>query len=342
MGNVRAQMVRKTGPKEGDVVVIPGTVNVTYCIDLQRLRAAYGEAFIEMIATTGTGLFGYRFTNNLEGTPAQTINLGSLSGVQRAFHQPAGRRFVVLPPPDTRYLLVYRSSTGGPIRVSAVSPVGPLNPFDLMHVFAEGDSNTSLDAAAAVIAGPFGQWWWQAQPMLDSLTKAQRTLWVRNNAVSGSKWLVEPPTAIITRGVVFDQYAGLGNVNVALIANSTNDINVELYDLAACQAQMRAWCDARIATGKWTHIVPVAIPPQTLDPAKNAIIDAYNAWLPDLIGEGRASAVVPRNPLLDDDQDTTYFIPQTSPTQAQHYNRAGCTLVAAEVARVLASLAIPT
>jgi hypothetical protein len=323
------------GETEGGVYAIAATGAITYAIDLYTF--GYRDPCQYPISiTTSAGKLGYRFSNDPNGT----INLGAVSGAQRGFvHGLANNTLELFPPKGQRYLL-FANTSGATVRVATLGPFRALaSGLEYVNLYAEGDSNTAVDAPALAYGGQ-SKWWYSLSRMLKN--RSINTNFVSNVAVSGSQWTVASglsPNPIISapRQTALDAAAKAELVNCVIIETSTNDINGLGDPLLTLQTNMRQWCDNRIAAAKNWLIIPMAIPAQTLDPAKDAICSAYNAWLPDLIGEGRAVAVIPRPTILDNSQNTTYYAPNSSSTVAEHWNEAGSMVMADSAFRVLSS-----
>lgn len=206
----------------------------------------------------------------------------------------------------------------GEVQAAAVSQM-----MQLIHIYAEGDSNTAITEPSP--AGG-GAWWYQLRD-IQFTNAGYLSDFAHNNAVSGSAWnnaSVLAPTTILARGAALDTLAPTGVLNVLVIgSHSTNDINSYGLTLGALQGHIRTYCDARRASGKWHKIIIAEVIPQSRNAVNDAIIDSLNSWLPALIGEGRVDAVIPRPPELDDSTNTTYFLPNTSSAVGEHYNTTG-------------------
>jgi hypothetical protein len=332
------------GEVENGMYAIAATGGVTYAIDL--FSFGYGDTCSYPLSiTTSTGKLGWRFSNDPNGI----VNLAVTSGAQRAMvHGLANNTMDLFPPKGQRYLL-FANTVGATVRVATQGPFRPLvgaQALDYVTLYAEGDSNTAIDAPAIIPAygGPVNKWWFQLSRLMKN--RSINALFAANVAQSGSQWTVASglaPNPIISapRQTALDAIAKAELVNALIIETSANDINGLGDVLATLQTNMRQWCDNRLAAAKNWRIIPMAIPPQSLDPTKNAICTAYNAWLPDLIGEGRAVAVIGRPTILDNSQNTTYYAPNGSAVVAEHWNENGATVMAGEAFRVLSSVAWP-
>lgn len=332
------------GEVENGMYAIAATGGVTYAIDL--FSFGYGDTCSYPLSiTTSTGKLGWRFSNDPNGI----VNLAVTSGAQRAMvHGLANNTMELFPPKGQRYLL-FANTVGATVRVATQGPFRPLvgaQALDYVNLYAEGDSNTAIDASAIIPAygGPSNKWWQQLQRLTKN--RSINTNFVANAAQSGSQWTVGSglaPNPIISaaRQNALNAIVKAELVNAIIIETSSNDINGLGDVLLTLQTNMRQWCDNRLADAKNWRIIPMAIPPQTLDPAKDAICSAYNAWLPDLIGEGRAVAVIGRPTILDNSQNTTYYAPNASSAVAEHWNANGAAVMAGEAFRVLSSVAWP-
>jgi hypothetical protein len=327
------------GPQEGGITVLAAAASTDYTVDLQQ----YGALGITPLSVhTSAGTLYYKFSNDANAT----ISTVAVAGAPRAMSIAAANAPLdVIPPQGYRYLIL-QSSAIATIRIHARSSFRAPGSLELLHLFAEGDSNTAIDAPALATAygGPSNKWWQQLQRLFAARSLNGR--FVANVAQSGSQWTVGSglaPNPIIsaTRQNALDALANANTLPVCFIETSTNDINSLGDVLLTLQTNMRQWCDNRLAAGKGWQIVPMAIPPQTLSAGKNAIITAYNAWLPDLIGEGRAVAVVGRPTILDNSQNTTYYAPNSNIGVAEHWNDAGAAVMAQEAFRVLANVTWP-
>ncbi|MBK9496842.1 MAG: SGNH/GDSL hydrolase family protein, partial [Xanthomonadales bacterium] len=295
--------------------------------------------------TTSTGKLGYKFSNDPNGV----INLGSVTGAQRAMVHGIPNNTIELFPPKGQRFLQFANTVGATVRIATQGPFRQLTgaqALEYVNLYAEGDSNTAIDGPATISAygGPSNKWWQQLSRLMKN--RAINTLFSANVAQSGSQWtvgsgLAPNPIISVARQTALDNIAKAELVNAVIIETSTNDINGLGDPLLTLQTNMRQWCDNRIAAAKNWRIIPMAIPPQTLDPAKDAICSAYNAWLPDLIGEGRAVAVIGRPAILNNSQNTTYYAPNASAVTAEHWNENGAAIMAAEAFTVLYSVAWP-
>lgn len=333
---------QRFGPQENGVTVISAAAAAVYTIDL----AQYGPlGEVPLTIYTSTGVLLFKFSNNLNATIVATAT----SGLDRAHARAAADTpFDVLPPKGYRYLIL-QSTVIATIRIHARGPFTAPDPMDLLHIYAEGDSNTALDSASNNFAGG-ARWWYQLQGLFAA--NGHRAQFVANVAQSGSQWTVGSglaPNPIIsaTRQNALDGAANANLINVVLLATSTNDI-LSLGDTTVTiQGNYRTWMDNRIAAAKNWIMIPVFLP--AMQHSRNAGVTALNAWLPDLATvteSNRALAVVaPRPTLLNDssptnqDPVTGYYHPNTNISAADHYNANGCGIVAKEIYRTLRAIA---
>lgn len=332
------------GPQENGITVLAAAASTNYTIDL----AAYGPLGVTPICVqSSAGTLYYKFSNDVNGA----ISTVATSGATRASAVSAAQTPLDMTPPKGFRYLIVQSSAIATIRVHGRGSYRPPNPLDLLHIYAEGDSNTALDAVSDPFAGT-NRWWHQLQRLFAADSRQAR--FVANVAQSGSQWTVGSglaPNPIISapRQTALDGAANAGLINVLLIASSTNDANSLVDPLGTIQTNYRTWLDNRLAAGKNWLIVPVFLPP--LQNAKNSVITSLNAWLPDLATvteSNRAVAVVaPRPTQLDNsgaaNQDplTGYYAPNSNTANADHYNGNGGMLVAREIYRVLRNISYP-
>jgi hypothetical protein len=293
-----------------------------------------------------TGVLYFKYSNDANAT----ITVSATSGATRAFAADAADSPTqVFPPKGYRYLILQTSAIAT-IRVTTTAPGKVADPLDLLHFYAEGDSNTALDTASNNFAGG-ARWWYQLQGIFNA--NGHRARFVANLAQSGSQWTVPSglapnPIIGVTRETAFDAGANSRLINVALLNTSTNDILTLGDTLATIQGNYRTWMDNRIAAARGWLIVPVFV--AAMQHSRNSTVTALNAWLPDLATApelNRAFAVVaPRPTLLDtsgptnQDPVTGYYAPNTVVGNADHYNANGCGIVAKEIYRVLRSIPV--
>src|SRR6187549_63731 len=149
------------GETEGAIYAIAATGAITYAIDL--FTFGQGDPSQYPIAiTTSAGKLGYRFSNDPNGV----INLGAISGAQRGFvHGVANTTLELFPPKGFRYLL-FANTSGATVRVATLGPYRPLaNGLEYVNLYAEGDSNTAVDAPALAYGGQ-NKWWYSLSRML--------------------------------------------------------------------------------------------------------------------------------------------------------------------------------
>lgn len=345
--SARIQMIdaQRFGPVEGGITVISAGAATVYAVDLLQY-GPLGDTPLTIYTSAGVLLF--KFSNDVNAT----ITAVAVSGNDRAHARSAADTpWDMLPPKGYRYLIL-QSTLAATIRIHPRGPFRAPDPMDLLHIYAEGDSNTALDSASNNFAGT-NRWWYQLQRLFAADSKQAK--FVANVAQSGSQWTVGSglaPNPIIsaTRQNALDAAANVNMINVLLLATSTNDI-LSLGDTTVTiQGNYRTWMDNRLAAGKNWLIVPVFLP--AMQHSRNAGVTALNAWLPDLATvteSNRAVAVVaPRPSLLNDssptnqDPVTGYYHPNTNIAAADHYNGNGCMLVAREIYRTLKNVSWPS
>lgn len=208
------------------------------------------------------------------------------------------------------------------------------NGMNMAHLYVEGDQNISIDSAAPAGAGSF----WNIARTVKFPAAGYATGFELNNAVSGTLWSMSTPTAptsLLLRGEALDALAVAGRINLLLLSTGSNDVNVAGMTLSTLQANIRAYCEERLDSGKWHRILVSELPPQTLNTPVNNLITAYNTWLPTLISEGLVHGVVELPAELQDDQDTDYFFPNSSSNIPPAYNSAGNSVFAEAVIETL-------
>lgn len=332
------------GPQENGVTVFAAAATTNYTIDLVQ----YGPLGITpIVIQSSAGVLYYKFSNDVNGA----ISTVAVAGATRASAVSAAQTPIDVTPPKGYRYLILQSSAIATIRIHGRASYRPADPMDLLHIYAEGDSNTALDSASNNFAGQ-NRWWYQLQNLFAADRKQAR--FVANVAQSGSQWTVGSglaPNPIIsaTRQNALDGAANPGTINVLLLNTSTNDILTLGDTLATIQGNYRTWMDSRLAAGRNWVIVPVFV--AAMQHARNTTVTSLNTWLPDLATPGesnRAIAVVaPRPALLDNsgpanqDPTTGYYAPNTNTANADHYNANGCNIVAREIYRVLKGVAWP-
>lgn len=206
--------------------------------------------------------------------------------------------------------------------------------MQLIHLYAEGDSNT--DGNVAVAPAGAGAWWYQIQKLFE--TEGWTTEFTLNNAVSGSAWAGGTPIApvpIINRGAALDAAATAGKINVLLVgSHSTNDINYFGLSLATVQTHITNYVNARKAAGVWHRILFVETIPQSRNPTYNSTINSLNAWLLTQVGS-LIDGLIQLPVELKTSTDTTYFFPNSSPSIAEHYNATGNGVLASTIVNFL-------
>lgn len=326
------------GPREGQTAVVSIGAGADGIIDLGMFDEDPHTIYVEIKHSGATPLF-YRYTDD----PAATVDPAAVSGATRvAMHGAQPER----PARGCRYM-VFECASAAIVRVSNVTHDGPRNVANqqMMNIFAEGDSNTALDAPAAGFAGYRGQWWWQAQKIMSELGVAAK--WVRNFAVSGSQWTVPSglaPTPVITRGASLDALTRAELFNVCICSIGTNDVNGLGDTLPTLQTNFNTWCDNRIASGVWDALVFLQCPPQTLNAGKDTILQSYDSYIQTQVGtrlQAYARLLSTVQASVVGGVRNPRFVPNVSGAIAEHYNELGAREIAVEVVRTLLTLTVP-
>jgi hypothetical protein len=327
------------GPREGGVSVVNLGAATQGIIDLSQFADDPSGIELGISSSAATPLF-FKFTSD----PAAVCSGTATAGVQRTFASSQLEPFVV--PNGARYL-AFTCASASLVRVAGLHGKGPLTPANLqmMNIVIEGDSNAALDAPAAGFAGQRGQWPYKLQDELVKLGVPAKLIAVL--AASGRQWN-DPsglaPVSAVANGPTFDATTRTALFNVGIVSIGTNDVNSLGHNLAQLQTNFNLWCDNRIAAGVYDALVFVQPPPQTLNPAKDAILNSYWAYVLTQVGTRiQAACALPstlqasvvngvRNPL---------FVANANSNVAEHYNNLGAIELASAIATTLCRLTIP-
>ena len=187
------------GPQENGVTVLAAAASTNYTIDL----AAYGPLGVTPICVqSSAGTLYCKFSNDVNGA----ISTVATSGATRASAVSAAQTPLdVTPPKGFRYLIV-QSSAIATIRVHGRGSYRPPNPLDLLHIYAEGDSNTALDAVSDPFAGQ-NRWWYQLQRLFAADSREEAGLLATSQQQAfvalrtGNPGRLPPPSAGFREGL---------------------------------------------------------------------------------------------------------------------------------------------
>jgi hypothetical protein len=130
------------------------------------------------------------------------------------------------------------------------------------------------------------------------------------------------PTSLIADATAIDASVDANFSNVLVLNILTNDAHEPTYsgDMSAALADLSAYCDARLATGKYVGIVAMKLPPSR-NSTINTRINTINTGFDTLASTGKLLATVPR--ASDDPFDDLFFLPESADTNARHWTPWG-------------------